>query len=351
MGDKFDSEEYRGCTINMYYDEDADDPRTWSPASTFVCEHRRYRLGDKHDIEDVANDLFQAYVTDKAIIEYFIKSRGAKLIPGEEEDTSDQYYAFESSICGEKYIHYIDADSSMGEDGIASQMADELSVSEKLMLIDETGEVAMLPISMYEHSGISIWLGSTDGHPDARWDCSSIGFAYVEKSTAEKEMPQRILTDEQKNDWKKWAYAMMGAEMKTYDQFVSGEVYGYIIEDEDGEEASDELLCGCWGYYGDQGKKDMIEEAKGEIDSYLEKKTKTRENNINAIITNISQLAGMIFVYGCTSYRIGKDMFGYDFIEKADIKNSKIGVYSAADIKTLPDDLLNDMAKNIKIAA
>lgn len=348
MEDKFDSEEYRGCTINMYYDESPDNPRSWSPASTFVCEHPRYKLGDKHNIEDVVNDLFSDYVSDKAVIEYFIKSRGAKLIPGEEDDYSDHYYEYEETYCGEKHTYYIDADTDMGEDGIAQQMADELELTEKLHLIDETGNVAMLPISMYEHSGISIWLGSTYGHPDARWDCSSIGFAYVEKATAEKEMTQRKLKDEQKNDWKKWAYDIMESEMKTYNKFVSGEVYGYMIEDEYGEEGSDTDLCGCWGFYD---KEEMLQEAKDDIDNYLEKKAEIREKNLNAVICNISQLAGMTFIYGCTAYHIGKDMFGYDFVEKADIKDSKVGVYVAIDIKTLPGELLDDMAKNIKISA
>lgn len=349
--ERCDYEEYRGCTINIYYDESPEDPRNWSDVATFVCEHHHDNLGDEHDIEKAVENLFSDYVSDKAIIEYFVKSRGAKLIPGEEDDSSDYYYEYKTSYCGKKYTHYIDADSEMqGEDGIAEQMADELDLNEKLQLIDETGEIAILPISMYEHSGITLWLGSTDGHPDARWDCSSIGFVYVEKSTAEKE---GMLNPGEKydNDWKKWAYDMMEGEMETYDQFCRGEVYGYMIEDENGEEASDELLCGCWGYYGDQGKKDMIEEAKGEIDSYLEKKAKTRETNIQTIICNMTQLAGMTFVYGCTSYHIGKDMFGYEYIEKAPIKNSKVGVYDVVNIQTLPDDLLNDIVKQIKVAA
>lgn len=349
MENKFDSEEYRGCTINMYYDDSPDDPRTWSPASTFVCEHPRYKLGDKQNIEDAVSDLFSNYVSDKAIIEYFVKSRDAKLIPGEEEDDSDYYYEYEETYRGEKYTHYIDADSKMqGEDGVAQQMTDELGLNEKLRLIDETGEVVLLPISMYEHSGISIWLGSTYGHTDARWDCSSIGFAYVEKATAEKEMPKRKLTDEQKDNWKQWAYDVMEAEMKTYNKYVSGEVYGYMIEDEYGEEGSDTDLCGCWGFY-DLGE--MLQEAKNDIDNYLDKKAELREKNLNVVVCNISQLAGMTFIYGCTAYHIGKDMFGYDFVEKADIKDSKVGVYVVIDIKTLPDELLNDMAKNIKIVA
>lgn len=343
-----ETEEYRGCTINIYYDSDADDPRSWDNVATFVCEHRHYSLGDEHDIEGCVERLFSDYVSDKKIIEYFIKTRGAKLIPGEEEDESDYYYEYESSYRGEKYTHYIDADSEMQrEDGIASQMADELDLNEKLQLIDETGEVAMLPISMYEHSGITIWLGSKDGHFDSQWDCSSIGFAYIEKSTAEKEMPQRKLDDGQENDWKKWAYDMMEGEMETYDQFVRGEVYGYMIEDENGEEGSDTDLCGCWGFYGDDGKKDMIEEAKADIDSYLKKKVELRENNINVIISNLSQLSGMVFVFGCSSYHIGKDMFGYEFMEKASIKDSKVGVYDATDINELPDELLNDIVKQI----
>lgn len=350
--DKFDSEEYRGLTINMYYDNDADDHRSWGPVATFVCQHPRYRLGDKHDIEDVVNDLFSSYVSDKAIIAYFVKTRDAKLIPGEEGDASDRYYEYESSFGGEKYTHYIDADSEMQkEDGIASQMADELDLNEKLRLIDETGEVAMLPISMYEHSGISIWLGSTDGHIDARWDCSSIGFAYIEKSTAEEEMPNRKLVDGNNDDWKKWSYDIMEGEMETYNQYVKGEVYGYMIEDEYGEEGSDTDLCGCWGFYGDDGKEDMLKEAKADIDSYLEKKAKLRKNNLQAIITNLHQLAGKTFVYGGFSYHIGKDMFGFDFFEKANIKDSMIGVYDATDINTFPDELLEDIVKQIKVAA
>ncbi len=346
--EKFESEDYRGCTINMYYDPSPDDPRNWCNVATFVCEHRDYSLGDVHCIQDAVNELFSSYVSDKAVIEYFVESRGAKLIPGEEGDSCDHYYEYESSYRGETYKNYIDADSQCGEDYIAGQMEDELSLNEKLKLIDNTGEVATLPISMYEHSGISIWLGSTDGHPDARWDCSSIGFAYIEKATAEKEMPQRILTDEQKSDWKQFAYDMMESEMKTYSKFVSGEIYGYIIEDEYGEEGSDVDLCGCWGFYD---KDDMLEQAKCDVDSYLKKKEKLRKSNLQTIVNNLPKLAGKTFVYAGYSYHVGKDMFGYDFFEKANIKDSMVGAYDTVDIKTFPDELLKDMVQAIESQA
>lgn len=339
-----EKEEYRGCTINVYYDPDADDPRSWSNVATFVCEHRNYMLGDEHCIQDAVNELFSSYVSSKAIIEYFIKSRGAKLIPGEENDGCDQYYEYETTYRGETYKHYIDADTSLDDDKIASQMEDELGLDEKLQLVEETGEVVMLPISMYEHSGITLWLGSKWSHYDAQWDCSSIGFAYVEKSTAKNE---GMLNpgEAYHNDWKEWAYAMMKDEMKTYDQFVRGEVYGYMIEDEEGEEASNNLLCGCWGFYD---KDEMIMEAKSNIDAYLKEKAEARKNNLDILMKGVALIFNEVFADDGYSYRASKDMFGFDFIERAKFNRSHLGCYAEIGFSALPDEILEDMVYEIK---
>lgn len=342
-----EKEEYRGCTINVYYDETPDDPRNWGNVATFVCEHRHYNLGDEHDIEGRIESLFDKYVPSKTIIDYFVKTRDAHLIPGEEDDYSDQYYEYEVTICKEKHTRYIDADTSYSEDSIAEEMADELDICEKMQLLEDTGEIVTLPISMYEHSGITLWLGSKWSHFDAQWDCSSIGFAYIEKSTAEKEMPQRKLADGQENDWKKWAYDMMEGEMKTYDQYLRGEVYGYMIEDEDGEEASDDLLCGCWGFYGDEGKEEMLEDAKANIDAYLEKKRETRKNNLEILVKNVASIYGIEFTDGDYMYHVAKDMFGFDYIERAKISGSVVGAYAQIGFSNLNDDILNDMVEQI----
>lgn len=339
-----EKEEYRSCTINVYYDDTPEDPRNWSNVATFVCEHRRYNLGDEQDIEGRVDSLFNDHVPAKAIIDYFVKTRDAHLIPGEEDDDCDQYYEYEETVCGEEYTRYIDADTSDSDDSVASDMADKLDLCEKISLLEDTGEVVMLPISMYEHSGISLWLGSKWGHPDAQWDCSSIGFAYVEKATAEKEMPQRKLTDEQKGDWKKWAYAMMEGEMETYNKYVSGEVYGYMIEDEEGEEASNVHLCGCWGYYD---KDCLLEDAKSDIDAYLEEKRETRKNNLETLVKNIASIYGITFTDGDYMYRVAKDMFGFDYIERAKICKSVVGAYTQIGFSNLNDEILNDMVEQI----
>ena len=60
---------------------------------------------------------------------------------------------------------------------------------------------------------------------------------------------------------------MKNGIIEMYEQWCRGEVYGYVIEDSDEEEIDD---CSCWGFFGD---KDCVEEAKSVVDT-LEKKFK-----------------------------------------------------------------------------
>ena len=150
--------------------------------------------------------------------------------------------------------------------------------------------------------------------------------------------------DEYKHDWKEWAYAMMEGEMETYNKYVSGEVYGYMIEDEEGEEASDVHLCGCWGFYD---KDYLLEYAKNDIDTYLEEKRETRKNNLETLVKNIASIYGITFTDGDYMYRVAKDMFGFDYIERAKICKSVVGAYVEIGFSNLSDEILNDMVEQI----
>ena|SRR3990167_9821547 len=50
-----DSEDYKAFTIELWADENPENPREWSNLGKMVCFHRQYDLGDKHNlsIEDV----------------------------------------------------------------------------------------------------------------------------------------------------------------------------------------------------------------------------------------------------------------------------------------------------------
>lgn len=43
------TENYKGYTIALHYDEDAESPREWDNVFTMACWHRRYNLGDIHN--------------------------------------------------------------------------------------------------------------------------------------------------------------------------------------------------------------------------------------------------------------------------------------------------------------
>ena len=174
-----ETREYKGFTIEIWHDDYAESPRAWDNVATFVCEHRNYNFGDEHDIESAVNSLYEEYLSHKDIIKYFVKTRNAKII----EDEDGKFYEFKESEDGDTY--YIDASGT--DYDIAWEMEKWFSTMEKLKLVTDTGNVYLRPISIYDHSGISMWLGGTAGHVDAQWDCSTIGFAYIEKATAEKE--------------------------------------------------------------------------------------------------------------------------------------------------------------------
>ena len=176
----YQTESYRGYNINIYYDEFPDSPRTWDNVATFVCEHPRYHLGDGKKIEGVIQELFDKYVSSEDIIKKFCENKNAKLV----EDDGEKYYEYEVKYDTYPHTVCIPADDIGYR---AKEMAESFTVREKLDMIQAKGEIVWRPISMYEHSGISIWLGGKSGHYDARWDCSTIGFAYVDKCRAEKE--------------------------------------------------------------------------------------------------------------------------------------------------------------------
>ncbi len=56
----------------------------------------------------------------------------------------------------------------------------------------------------------------------------------------------------------------MVAEVENYDMYLTGQIYGYMVEPVD---ANKNIECddSCWGFYGDEGIKQIISEAKSGI--------------------------------------------------------------------------------------
>ena len=109
-------------------------------------------------------------------------------------------------------------------------------------------------LEAYIHSGVNLSLSYEGNYPDRRWDVSQLGLVFVLKKvykTEEKAIEAAI------------------SLIETWNQYLSGDVYGFDIEDSKGE-----IIDSCLGYYGKKGREEMIKEAKLVINSEIQKKIK-----------------------------------------------------------------------------
>lgn len=108
----------------------------------------------------------------------------------------------------------------------------------------------ILPLYLLEHSGLTMSTGSF-GDP---WDSGQVGYIYVTKAQVRKEWKGDIEA----------AKKYLIAEVKTYDQYLTGEVYGYTLKSKAvcptcGRENEDNTEDSCWGFYGYENlKEDLI---------------------------------------------------------------------------------------------
>ena len=149
---------------------------------------------------------------------------------------------FGHMICFHRRYKLGDKNHGIDEDDFSSW--DEMEQH----LINEIGAVVILPIYMYDHSGITISTTSFS----CRFDSGQIGFIYVTSKDILENWMESVLTA----DLKEKARNLLRGEVKEYDDFLTGNVYGYVLEDENGEN-----IDSCWGFYGD----DAIDEIKSEM--------------------------------------------------------------------------------------
>jgi hypothetical protein len=87
-------------------------------------------------------------------------------------------------------------------------------------------------------------------------------YAVVEESQLQNEYIKHGYTMRKA---KYWARHCAQGEINTWLAWGNGEVYGYIVEDQDGAHVDS-----CWGFYGEDGRKDAEQEAKSIIEWHIE---------------------------------------------------------------------------------
>ena len=169
--------------------EDADDNVL---SDHLICWHKRYALGDQHNFDDS-----EEFLTDLAQTLHVMPSRKAT--------------------------------------------DDDPTVKELMQALYPVA--CILPLWLYDHSGLSISCGSANPFSDP-WDSGMLGYAYISK----QDMIENRGADEA--NWREKAEELLKAITETYDQYLRNEVYGYILYHKLPRGGLEELDS-CWNFYGD----------------------------------------------------------------------------------------------------
>jgi hypothetical protein len=222
-------EDYKGYTVKIVQDNDSDNPRNWDNAGKMICWHNRYELGNE-----------QPKNNPQEWLAYLLQSK----------------IRFNSRI----YNDILDMDTNT--------------------LLDKLAEFYIfLPLYLYDHSGITI--STSHGYPfNDRWDAGQVGFIYISKQDAVKEWGKKLFTKTVETK----AVGCLKSEVATYNDYLTGNVCGYQVCDEDGE-----VLDSCYGFYPDHdGKPDSdyaycLQEAKSMVDWYVKQDEQKKWEDAQAL--------------------------------------------------------------------
>lgn len=166
--------------------------------------------------------------------------------------------------------HDIDADNFSGWDEMERYLEKELDAT------------IILPLYLYDHSGITM---NTKGF-SCPWDSGRVGFIYIDKDKIRREYSVKRISPQLRQRVTKY----LENEVETYDQYLRGEVYGFSIEDADGDQ-----LDSCWGYYGDDGIEEATKECKATIDSHItEQNAKKHFPKVEVFVTKTMKFRARI---------------------------------------------------------
>ena len=187
--------------LEVSIDTHPENPREWSNVSTMVCWHNYYALGDDHDYSDADDFLARLCVS----------------LLHKSWDETDNY-----------------------------------SLEEMLEMLNTSNKILIKPLNLYDHSRISISTSNAYPYNDS-WDAGCVGFVYITKKEAFKELCEYVLDEngekikeEHKHPngistwshktqpltdttWGKRAEEVIENEVKIYDQYLRDEVYQYEL--------------------------------------------------------------------------------------------------------------------------
>jgi hypothetical protein len=204
----FTIEEFPGLEGEVGYDDccDHDSPRDWSNVGTMAVSYPRYNLGD----EDIAMIDFEIECPDC-------------------EGTGETYGP--ENMVGGFLVRTPDCPRCEGTGNIDLNPVDYFK--------KERGARVVIPLTVYEHSGITMSAGNVTFPWDTdRWDTSFVGFIF--------DTPEGVRQCIGENATDEEIEKCLRGEVEVYASYLEGDVSYWSVEDEETD-----YMESCGGYIGD----------------------------------------------------------------------------------------------------
>lgn len=255
-----EKEIYRGCEIRLEHDDDPPNPREYDVVGTMCCWHRRYTLGDEQP--EVSDDEHLRHI---ALAEC-------------KEEVHKLELRVNSAIRRVRdWGHAWDRTINEAFEKRTEKLADK-TLKEQFII---------LPLYLYDHSGITMRTSAFS----CGWDSGQVGFIHCSLKKAQHEWgtpdsaargwdgeaDYPLKDDGSKHTLREAAEKFLKGEVKTYDEYLTGDTVGYIAEDPDGEQ-----IDSCWGFYPDEGPYAKrwdypLGEARAAVDRWCEEQAKEKD--------------------------------------------------------------------------
>jgi hypothetical protein len=253
--------------LRVIQDDEPQNPRTdWDGHyGTMVCFHGRYNLGDKHNYnspEEFFASIIEEVVTEEDLMPYLEKEFLYYSVNKHCDDNNEDYYVIEDTVgdiignC-QGYSSYDEALEEFQE--FQQEFLDD--EWREILSEEELYEIAIkyyaiLPLYLYDHSGITMRTGSFSCH----WDSGQVGWIYGTVDELKRESGYNFNTEE---EWTGKIVEILESEVKIYDQYLTGDVYGFMLEEKEECEccgsAEWNLIDSCWGFFGSDFEENGLE--------------------------------------------------------------------------------------------
>jgi hypothetical protein len=132
----------------------------------------------------------------------------------------------------------------------------------------------ILPLYLYDHSGITMSCRAFS----CPWDSGHVGYIYATAEEIRANWNVKRIT----RATREHATKCLQAEVATYDDYLTGQVFGYEVyellecdeDDQTANECEGELLDSCWGFFGEE---DCKEEAKSMAEHHAKKREELKQ--------------------------------------------------------------------------